>query len=104
MAVGKTGVCRPCPQCHSPARISCRLAHPWVGCNLVITNPHNADRSRAYIVMLVHFDGKPLGFMTASLEASAYVYDTLGDMVGMAVDRIGRVAPDQVGLKVAAGR
>src|SRR6185436_6317370 len=64
----------------------------------------NADRSRAYIVMLVHFDGKPLGFMTASLEASPYVYDTLGDMVGMAVDRIGRVAPDQVGLKVAAGR
>ena len=49
-----------------------------------------ADRSRAYVVMTVHFDGEPLGLMAVSLEAPPYVYDALGDMIGMGVDRIRR--------------
>jgi len=63
----------------------------------------SVDRSRAYVILSVHFDGKPLGLMAVSLEAPTYVYDTLGDMVGMAIDRIRRIAPDLVGLKTAVG-
>ena len=52
----------------------------------------SADRSRSYVVMVVQFDGEPLGIMAVSLEAPTYVYDALGDVMGMAVDRLRRVA------------
>jgi hypothetical protein len=50
------------------------------------------ERSRAYVVTSVHFDGQELGLMAVSLEAPTYVYDTLGDMMGMALDRIQRLS------------
>jgi DNA-binding LacI/PurR family transcriptional regulator len=53
-----------------------------------------ADRGRAYVVTSVHFDGEPLGLMAVSLEAPTYIYDALGDMIGMAVDRVRRFAPE----------
>jgi DNA-binding LacI/PurR family transcriptional regulator len=55
-----------------------------------------ADRGRSYVVMVVQFDGEPLGIMAVSLEAPAYVYDALGDVMGMAIDRLRRVASTAV--------
>jgi hypothetical protein len=57
---------------------------PWLG----------ADRGRAYVVSSVHFDGEPLGLMAVSLEAPTYIYGALGDMIGMAIDRVRRLAPN----------
>jgi hypothetical protein len=50
------------------------------------------DRSRSYAVMAAHFDGQPIGIMAVSLEAPGYLYDALGDMIGMSLDRIRRFA------------
>jgi DNA-binding LacI/PurR family transcriptional regulator len=53
----------------------------------------SVDRSRSYVLMSVYFDGKSLGLMAVSLEGPSYVYDALGEMMGMALDRIVRLVP-----------
>jgi DNA-binding LacI/PurR family transcriptional regulator len=63
-----------------------------------------ADRSRSYVVMFVHFDGEPLGLMAVSLEAPAYLYDALGDMMGMAIDRLRRIASTAAPREAASMR
>jgi DNA-binding LacI/PurR family transcriptional regulator len=63
-----------------------------------------ADRSRSYVVMVVHLDGEPLGIMAVSLEAPAYVYDALGDVMGVAIDRLRRIASTPAPKEAASMR
>jgi hypothetical protein len=55
-------------------------------------------------VTFVHFDGEPLGIMAVSLEAPPYVYDALGDMMGVAIDRLRRVASTAAPREAASMR
>jgi DNA-binding LacI/PurR family transcriptional regulator len=63
-----------------------------------------ADRSRSYVVMVVHLDAEPLGIMAVSLEAPPYVYDALGSMMGTAIDRLRRVASTAAPKEAASMR
>jgi len=62
----------------------------------------NVDKSRGFAIMSIHFDGEPLGLVTASLDGPNYVYDALGDMIGMAVHRIRQLAPSEGARGTAA--
>ncbi len=53
---------------------------------------NSVARSRAFVVMSVHSGGERLGLMAVSFEGTpCYVYDTFGDMIGSAVDRVRRL-------------
>jgi len=71
------------PEAVEPSFPSTQLApESWLG----------IDRSRGYVISMLHFGGNTIGVMAVSLEAPSYFYDFLGDMIGMAIDRIERLA------------
>jgi DNA-binding LacI/PurR family transcriptional regulator len=70
------------------------VATPFPAARLAPEQWLSVDRSRSYVLMSAHFVGQTLGLMAVSLEAPSYVYDALGEMMGMALDRIRRLSPE----------